>query len=119
MELELERGLEQIFQKFWSKLLLILILCFLCFPFIFDGERIIFSSPICAFNETKITQFGLRNEENIGKCSVTGNVLNDRQFYPTLGLVHTDQVFLTLSLASCPQVVVAGHLPSQGGKGAH
>ncbi len=87
---------------------------FSVFPLYFWWWKNIFSSPICAFNETKITQFGQRMRKIWGDKYV----LDDRQFYPTLGLVQTDQVFLTLSLASC-KVVVAGHLPSQGGKWAH
>jgi hypothetical protein len=58
MGLKLKRGLKLFFQKKLRKLSLIVFLHFFLSSLIYNIERKIYTPPICASNNTKITQFG-------------------------------------------------------------
>ncbi len=57
-------------QNFWSKLSLILFLCFLHWSFTSGAQRMFCMPPDCTSNDTKNHPIWLRNEEKFVKCWV-------------------------------------------------
>jgi hypothetical protein len=120
MRLELERGLEQFLQKIWSKLWLVLFLCFLCYSFTSDTQRTLVSLQVAH----PMTQKSLNSIKVWLKYwEVFGNryVFDDRHSYPSTEvttfsrptLIHLTQIIMRWMLM---RWMLASPFPKEGAK---
>jgi hypothetical protein len=123
MRLELERGLEQFFQKIWSKLWLVLVLCFLCYSFTSDTQRTFVSLQVVH----PMTQKSLNSIKVWLKYwEVFDNryVFDDRHTYPSTEVttcsrptpIHLTQIIMRWLLM---RWMLASPFPKKGAKNLH